>query len=111
MDKGKIPMAERKIEIIETLKKLVNDLKENKITISEAYLFGSYANETNTASSDIDVALVSNAFTGVRYFDIKKIGRIVRNIDYRVEVHPFSPKDLGESMFLDEIIRTGIRVA
>jgi hypothetical protein len=47
---------------------------------------------------DIDVALVSDEFTGVRYFDIKKIGRIVRNIDYRIEVHPFSPKELGKSM-------------
>jgi predicted nucleotidyltransferase len=103
-------MVERKIEIIATLKKLVNALKENKITISEAYLFGSYANDSNTDSSDIDVALVSDEFTGVRYFDIKKIGRIVRNIDYRIEVHPFSPKELGKSMFLDEIIRTGIRV-
>ena len=103
-------MAERKIEIITTLKKLVNALKENKITISEAYLFGSYANDSNTDSSDIDVALVSDEFTGIRYFDIKKIGRIVRNIDYRIEVHPFSSGELGKSMFLDEIIRTGIRV-
>jgi predicted nucleotidyltransferase len=109
--KKKYDWVERKVEIIETLKKLVNALKENKITISEAYLFGSYANDSNTDSSDIDVALVSDAFTGVRYFDIKKIGRIVRNIDYRIEVHPFSPKALRESMFLDEIIRTGIRVA
>jgi predicted nucleotidyltransferase len=104
-------MAERKVEIIETLKKLVNVLEKNKIIIYEAYLFGSYADDSYTDSSDIDVALVSDTFTGIRYFDIKKIGRIVRNIDYRIEIHPFSPKDLGESMFLDEIIRTGIRVA
>ena len=104
-------MAERKVEIIETLKKLVNALEKNKITICEAYLFGSYADDSYTDSSDIDVALVSDTFTGIRYFDIKKIGRIVRNIDYRIEIHPFSSKDLGESMFLDEIIRTGIRVA
>jgi predicted nucleotidyltransferase len=104
-------MAKRKVEIIETLRKLLSALKENKITVSEAYLFGSYANETNVEFSDIDVALVSDEFTGVRYLDIKKIGRIVRNIDYRIEVHPFSVKDKGESMFLDEIIRTGIRVS
>ncbi|MCP5107002.1 MAG: nucleotidyltransferase domain-containing protein, partial [bacterium] len=35
----------------------------------------------------------------------------VRNIDYRIEIHPFALKDKDESMFLDEIIRTGIRVA
>ena len=101
-------MAERKVEIIETLKKLVNALEKNKISIYGAYLFGSYASDSHTNSSDIDVALVSDTFTGIRYFDIKKIGRIVRNIDYRIEVHPFSPRNLGQSMFLDEIIRTGI---
>jgi predicted nucleotidyltransferase len=104
-------MAEKRSEIIEMLKRLVNALGEHKISISEAYLFGSYANESNCEFSDIDVALVSGEFTGVRYYDVKKIGRIVRNIDYRIEVHPFSLKDKDESMFLDEIIRTGIRVA
>jgi predicted nucleotidyltransferase len=74
-------------------------------------LFGSYAAGSHSKYSDIDVALVSDEFTGVRYLDIKKIGRLVRNIDYRIEVHPFSLKDKDESMFLGEIVRTGIRVA
>ncbi len=104
-------MAEKKTEVINTLKKLVRTLKEKEIIISEAYLFGSYADESNSRYSDIDVALISDAFTGVRYLDVKKIGRIVRNIDYRIEIHPFNLKDKGESMFLDEIMRTGIRVA
>jgi len=104
-------MAEKTSEINDILNKLIKALNENRIAISEAYLFGSYARSSNSEYSDIDVALVSNEFTGIRYLDIKKIGRIVRNIDYRIEVHPFSLKDKGESMFLDEIIRTGIRVA
>ena len=104
-------MAERTVEVVDMLNKLVRALNENKINISEAYLFGSYANGRANEYSDIDVALVSDGFTGVRYLDIKKIGRIVRNIDYRIEVHPFSLKDRDESMFLDEIVRTGIKVA
>jgi len=104
-------MAEKKIDVIKIIKKLLNVLSENNIKISEAYLFGSYAHERNSEFSDIDLALVSNDFTGVRYLDIKKIGRIVRNIDYRIEIHPFSEFDKGESMFLDEIIRTGIKIA
>ena len=104
-------MAEKKADIIKTLRKLLIALNENKVPISEAYLFGSYARESSSQYSDIDVALISEALTGIRYLDIKKIGRLVRNIDYRIEIHPFSLKDKGESMFLDEIIRTGIRVA
>ncbi len=103
-------MAEGKTEIIKTLGELLKSLRENNIAISEAYLFGSYANDSNTRYSDIDVALISEIFTGVRYLDIKRIGRLVRNIDCRIEIHPFSVADKGESMFLDEIIRTGIRV-
>jgi predicted nucleotidyltransferase len=104
-------MAKKNIEVTDLLKKLISTLNERKITISEAYLFGSYADRSASKYSDIDVALVSDEFTGVRYLDIKKIGRIVRKIDYRIEVHPFSLKDRDESMFLAEIIRTGIRVA
>jgi predicted nucleotidyltransferase len=103
-------MAEQQTDVIETLKKLVHELRENEINISEAYLFGSFADKKNTRYSDIDVALISDTFTGVRYWDIKKIGRIVRKIDYRIEAHPFSIKAKGQSMFLDEIIRTGIQV-
>lgn len=104
-------MAEKKIDVAKIIKKLLNALSENNIKISEAYLFGSYAYERNSEFSDIDLALVSRNFTGFRYLDIKKIGRIVRNIDYRIEIHPFSESDKGESMFLDEIIRTGIKIA
>jgi uncharacterized protein len=104
-------MVERKAEIIKILERLLKMLRDNKIPISEAYLFGSYARDMGTDTSDIDVVLVSDAFTGVRYFDVKKIGRIVRKVDYRIEVHPFAIKDKGESMFLDEIIGSGIRLA
>lgn len=104
-------MAEERSEIIKMLDKLIKTLKEHQIPVFEAYLFGSYANGKNAEYSDIDVALISDEFSGVRYHDVKKIGRIVRNIDYRIEIHPFALKDKDESMFLDEIIRTGIRVA
>lgn len=103
-------MAEKKAGTIKIISKLLTSLKNNKIKIREAYLFGSWAKETNTKYSDIDVALISDDFTGIRYFDIKKIGRIVRNVDYRIEVHTFSSSDADESMFLDEIIRDGIKI-
>ena len=104
-------MAEKKAEIIMIIKKLLSALKKNKIKINMAYLFGSFSNETNSEYSDIDVALISDDFCGIRYFDIKKIGRIVRNIDYRIEAHTFSTDSIRESMFLDEIIRNGTKIA
>ena len=103
-------MAKKRTEPIKIITKLLTSLRNHKITIREAYLFGSWTKETNTKCSDIDVALISDDFTGIRYFDIKKIGRIVRNVDYRIEAHTFSSSDADESMFLDEIIRNGIKI-
>ena len=103
-------MAKRKTEPIKIVTKLLTSLKNHKITIREAYLFGSWTKDTNTRYSDIDVALISDDFTGIRYYDIKKIGRIVRNVDYRLEVHTFSSSHADESLFLDEIIRNGIKI-
>lgn len=104
-------MAKKNIEIINIAKRLINELNKENIKILEAYLFGSYTLDKNTDLSDIDIALISDEFTGIRYLDVKKIGRIVRNIDYRIEIHTFTKKDKRESMFLDEIIRNGIKVA
>jgi predicted nucleotidyltransferase len=104
-------MAAKKTEIINIVKRLIKALEKKNIVINEAYLFGSYAQGTFAKYSDIDVALISDAFTGVRFLDIKKIGRTVRNIDYRIEIHPFSSWDKDESFFYHEIINSGIKVA
>jgi len=104
-------MAAKKAEILNTVRRLIKALEQNNIVIDEAYLFGSYAHGTFSKYSDIDVALISDAFTGVRFLDIQKIGRTVRNIDYRIEIHPFSSRNKDKSFFYHEIINSGIRVA
>jgi len=101
-------MAIREIKIIQNL---ITALKQNNITISEVYLFGSHAENNYDEYSDIDLALVSADFSGILYHDIKKKGRIVRNIDYRIEVHTFSLQQKKNSLFLEEIRHKGIKVA
>jgi predicted nucleotidyltransferase len=104
-------MAFRKNEVLKIIQNLISALKQNNITISEAYLFGSYAEDKYDEYSDIDLALVSDDFSGILYHDLKKIGKIVRNIDYRIEVHPFSLHQEKNSLFLQEIKLKGIKVA
>ena len=104
-------MAKTKDKIKNIIKRLLIALEENGINISEAYLFGSYSDETSTKNSDIDIALISNEFTGILYLDIKKIGRIVRNIDYRIETHTFNNSDKDNSLFLQDIIKRGKKIA
>ncbi|MEI6614895.1 MAG: nucleotidyltransferase domain-containing protein [Chrysiogenales bacterium] len=104
-------MVKEKSEVLKTIRKLLKLLKKNGICISESYLFGSYARNEAKEGSDIDLALISDDFCGIRFIDIKKIALFIQDIDDRIEAHTFSNKDKDESLFLSEIISKGIRVA
>jgi predicted nucleotidyltransferase len=104
-------MVKRKTEALKIVKKILKALKDSGIVISEGYLFGSYARNEAGKDSDIDLALISEEFCGIRFVDIKKIALLIQDVDDRVEVHTFSKKDKDESLFLSEIMSTGIKIA
>ncbi|MEW6195344.1 MAG: nucleotidyltransferase domain-containing protein [Bacteroidota bacterium] len=84
-------------------------LRENNIQIKNAYLFGSFANGSNNEWSDIDIAIVSDAFEGIRIKDRDKIRNITLAVSSNLEVLPFNPKDFSlENPLAKEIIETGI---
>lgn len=84
-------------------------LGENNIQIKNAYLFGSYAKGYNNEWSDIDIAIVSDAFEGVRFKDRDKIRKFTLAVSSNLEVLPFNPKDFSiENPLAKEIIETGI---
>ncbi len=95
-------------EIVESyLQELVN----NNIPIQQAIIFGSYAKGNPREESDIDIALVSQAFTGDRFADRRKLIPLRRNIDNRIEPIPFRPKDFSQGgNLVDEIKKTGKKV-
>jgi len=41
------------------------------------------------------VAVVSKGFSGIPYYDVKKISKYRRLIDLRLEIHPFSFDDIA----------------
>lgn len=84
-------------------------LRENNIQIKNAYLFGSFAKGSNDEWSDIDIAIVSDAFEGIRIKDREKIRNITLAVSSNLEVLPFNPKDFSlENPLAKEIIETGI---
>lgn len=102
----KIPNKIRNI-----IENYISVLRENNISIKNAYLFGSYAKGTDTEWSDIDIALVSDSFEGVRYKDKDKIRKITLSISSSLEILPFTPDDFSiENPLAKEIIETGIRL-
>jgi len=86
-------------------------LKEHGFNIQQAILFGSYAKGRANEWSDIDLALVSNVFEGVRFTDKDKIRDLTISVSYDLEVLPFNPKDFTPSNpLVKEILDTGVSV-
>lgn len=91
--------------------KYIIALNKEKFQIQSVFLFGSYANGTNSKWSDIDLAIVSNVFEGIRIKDRSKIRKITLGISSDIEVLPFNPKDFTkENPLAKEIFKTGIKI-
>jgi hypothetical protein len=98
-------MAVKTDSIEEIIKKYIEELEKNKIIVSKAFLFGSHANGIATEESDIDVALISSAFTGDRFEDRRRIVPLRRTIDSRIEPIPYHPDDFDNGGILAEEIK------
>lgn len=106
-------MAGRRTETIElVIEPLVNtlrvELERAGIPVEQIILFGSYARGSNSDASDIDLAIVSSVFTGIRFHDISHIVDSIAPVNSRLEIHPYRPDDFaGNDPFASEILRTG----
>ncbi|MFA4966909.1 MAG: nucleotidyltransferase domain-containing protein [Candidatus Margulisiibacteriota bacterium] len=99
-----------KYQAIKRAKELVEDISK-KISINQAYLFGSYAKGRPNQWSDLDIALVSNQFKGIRFYDYKSILPYLRGCPNYFEIHPFKKKDFNsKNLFVKEIINNGIKL-
>lgn len=98
-------------EIINNAKKFISLVSSNGIHIEKAMLFGSYAKGMAHQWSDIDIALVSNDFTGIGFYDRQRINPYLIKIDSRIEPHPFRPEDFNnENPFVEEILKQGLAI-
>jgi len=101
-------MVIRKDSPIILIKQYLKELGKNNIPVQTAIMFGSYANGNFKEESDIDIAIISTAFTGDRFEDRRRIVPLRRNIDNRLEPIPITPQDfLQGGNFIDEIKKTG----
>ena len=105
-------MSPGKNDAINKARKLIALLNSNGIEVYEAYIFGSSVRDKMDESSDIDVAIVSDQFSGVPFYDILKISKFRRAIDLKIEVHPFSMQEVlnDPPLFYIDIKSEGIPV-
>src|SRR5262245_48151013 len=99
---------ERLNEIISQFYRAVS----SEINVKAVYLFGSYAKGTNTPYSDIDLAIVSDDFEGVRFDDNKRLHKFTLKLSPYIETHPFKTSDfISDNPFVAEILKTGKKIA
>lgn len=93
----------------DTIEQYIIALKKHHISIIKVILFGSYAKGNAQSWSDIDLAIVSDDFEGIRLWDRKKIRPITLSVSSNLEVFPYHPDDfITTDPFVREIIKTGI---
>lgn len=103
-------MAVRK-NILNLLKKYKTVIGSAGINVKEIYLFGSYAVGKSTSNSDIDIAVISDDFSGNRFKDGLSIARLREAIDLNIEPVTFRPQDfVDEDPLVAQIKRYGVRV-
>jgi predicted nucleotidyltransferase len=97
--------------LIAIINKFVEEALKENIRISQVVLFGSHAKGTNNEFSDIDIAVVSEDFDGIRLFDNLKLGKPRVKTDIDLETHPYRPEEFNNANpFVKEILSYGIRV-
>jgi predicted nucleotidyltransferase len=95
---------------IELVKSFIKEVKAEGIHLDHAILFGSMSRNTQREDSDIDVALVSDQFTGIGFLDIPLFVKVLRKY-YIIQPKTFSEKDFNNGdAFAEEIKRTGIEI-
>jgi predicted nucleotidyltransferase len=86
-------------------------LASKKVRVDQAFIFGSSAKGGRREWSDIDLAIVSQDFSGDPFEDSRIFFPIILQVDRSIEVHPFHPDDFSsENPFVREILDTGVKI-
>lgn len=95
---------------IEYAIKYLREVKAHNIKIDRAILFGSYAKNKARRYSDVDLAIISEAFTDN---PLKNRGILtpINQKFTKLEPHTFARREFKKSdPFIEEILKTGIEI-
>ncbi len=101
-------------EVIQLLKKYIEILRAEGISVSKAFLYGSYGDNSATEESDIDVLLVSDGFDESDDRLVGKVWRLTSKINSKIEpvlVGTTSYEDSENSPLITKVKETGIQIA
>ena len=93
-----------KSDVIKVVEKFAEAVK-NKYDYKNLILFGSFAKGTGTENSDIDIAVVFSDYSDSINMQLELM-RLRRNIDSRIEPHPFKEIDFNyTNPIVNEILK------
>lgn len=101
-------------EVIELLKGYIELLRSEGITVSKAFLYGSYGDNSATEESDIDILLVSDGFDDSNDKLVGKVWRLTSKVNSRIEPIIVGTKKYEQSEnspLIAKIKETGIQIA
>jgi predicted nucleotidyltransferase len=89
----------------------LEELEQSEIRINNAILFGSYARGNYNENSDIDLAIISEDFSGTRLFDNSMMAKARLKSSSLIETLPFRPEEFNtDNPFVREIMKHGIEI-
>ena len=98
-------------EVRDLVNQYLKKLRDHNIHVEKALVFGSRARGGSDNWSDIDIALVSKDFEGIRFKDKDKIRRITLSVSPMLSPLPFRAEDFSENdPFVKHIVETGAEV-
>jgi predicted nucleotidyltransferase len=104
-------MADIDAIVMKNVQLFLDKLRRNGITISKAYIFGSYAKGKADRWSDIDIAIVSPQISEDRFEERVKLTKLAVSVDDRLEPLPFTPDTFSDDdPFVRKIKNEGLTV-
>ena len=96
----------------EIIGQYISSISKANTHLKKAYLFGSYAKNTDIPDSDIDLALIIDNLKEDDKFDLQvQLMLLASDFDIRIEPHPISEKVFNSgNPFVNEILKTGIEI-
>ena len=96
-------------KLFKIVKDYIGQLRESGYKVKSAYLFGSYAKDTQYPESDIDIAIILQNVDN--YFDTQvELMKLRRKINIYIEPHPIAESDFKTHPLYNEITQYGLKV-
>lgn len=101
-------MAKR--ELLKIIKQYISIIRLKGYQVSSVYLFGSYAKNSSTSESDIDIAVIIENVND--YFETRvELMKLRRNVNLYIEPHPIDVKDFKSHPLFNEITKAGLKIS